>query len=567
MTEQAEIVDPLDGAISSDEPSETLVTCRTRKASGLLDRPYAVDVAALAGLVGAVAFLWGRAASMSFWLDEGISAGVVAHSLRSIPHVLLQDGSPPLYYMLLSIWTSLLGTSNVAVHLLSLLFAVATIPVALWAGWSLFDRRTGWMCALVMAVNPFAAYYATEARMYSMAILLALVATATFLHSFVFGRRRYLPWFVLSQALLMYTHNWGLLLGLGLGAAVVPILAMTDDRRRLIIDAVVGFGAVAVLYVPWVPSLAYQIGQHLQPWGRKADLVWLRDDIAQLLGGNEAFVALGLGAGIGLAALLQARGWSRQATAVLTLAVVTAVTLGAGWRESVWAYRYLAVVVGPLALIAAAGLARSGRTGVAALAVCAFLTAPLAVRGPEFRRSNVQAVSAEMSPRLDAGDLVLLPDFQMVPLVAHYFRPGLRYATSSGLVPDKNIVDWRHSMDRLLNDDPRVTLPPLVDTLPPGAHVLVICPPPEAESNNTGLAHTNDAQPRSSANAAAPIAGVQPEVTTLTQDIAFHRLILLRCQQTQDLVSNDVGLRLTELVKAPSGVKYTPADAMLLTRQ
>lgn len=143
------------------------------------------------------------------------------------------------------------------------------------------------MCALLVAINPFVAYYASETRMYAMAVLLALLATATFLHAFVLGRRRYLPWFVVCQTLLMYTHNWGLLMGVGAAVAVVPCVALRGDCRRMILDALLGFGGVGLLYAPWLPSLTYQIGQNLQPWGRKADLVWVRDAVAQLLVGTR----------------------------------------------------------------------------------------------------------------------------------------------------------------------------------------------------------------------------------------------------------------------------------------
>ncbi len=566
MTDQAERTQASPAATDEGDSAPLGSAPRRVRPRWLTTRPMTVDVVGLGLVLVAAAFLWGRAASMTFWLDEGISVGVAAHPLRSIPHLLLQDGSPPFYYLVLRVWTSLFGSSDTVVHLLSLLFALATLPAALWAGWSLFDRRTGWMCVFVVVINPFVAYYATETRMYSLAILLGLLSTATFLHVYVFGRRRYLPLFALSQVLLIYTHNWGLLLGLGAAVALVPLLVLSDDRRHLLVDAALGFGAVAVLYAPWLPSLAYQVGQHLQPWGRKADLVWVRDDVAQMVGGNEALIALGLGAGIGLVAMLQGRGWTRQALAVTALAVIPVVALAAGWRESVWAYRYLAIIVGPFVLVAGLGLARGGRVAVAALAMAAFLTPPIALRGPQYQKSNIEAVAAEVSPQLRRGDLVVLPDFQMVPLVAHYLRPGLRYASASGLVVDKDIVDWRHSMDRLVNDDPATTVSPLIDSLPEGGHVLVLCPPPESESDSTGLAQARSAEKQESSAPSADGEKAKTKTMPLPEDVAFHPLILLRCQQTNDLLSTRPGLDMQEALKAPGGVRYTAVDGLLFTK-
>jgi len=567
MTDQADRLGTL-GPVSeaSERVRRTPAAVGVRRAPGLRAGSKAVDLIGLATLLVVLGFLWGRAAGMSFWLDEGISVGVASHSLRDIPHVLLQDGSPPLYYLLLNGWTSLFGASNSAVHLLSLLFGLATVPAAFWAGWSLFDRRTGWMCALVVAINPFVAYYATEARMYSMATMLAVVATACFLHAFVLGRRRYLPWFVLFQSLLLYTHNWGILLSAGAAVALLPLLVLSDDRRRLLIDAVLGFGGLALLYAPWVPSITYQVGQKLQPWGRKGDLEWVRDDVARMMGGKEAFLALGLGAGIGLAALVQSRGWrTRQAMAAAGLALIPFVALAVGWTASVWAYRYLAVIVAPVMLLAAIGLARGGRMGLAALGVAAFLSAPLAVKGPPYQKSNAEAIAAALSPQLQPGDLLVLPDFQMVPLVAHYLPGGMRYATASGLVPDKDIVDWRDSMGRLRNDDPAVTLPPLIAAVPPGGHVLVLCPAEESGATSSALAPSDEGQ------LANPTAGDQlslpAKVTPVPVEVAFHPLILLRCHQTQALVANDPDLQAKDVLTAPPGVRYGSVGARLFVKR
>src|SRR5215218_338910 len=45
----------------------------------------------------------------ALWMDEGLSIGIASQPLLDIPSVLRQDGSPPLYYMLLSVWTDMVG--------------------------------------------------------------------------------------------------------------------------------------------------------------------------------------------------------------------------------------------------------------------------------------------------------------------------------------------------------------------------------------------------------------------------------------------------------------------------
>ena len=51
--------------------------------------------------------------------------------------------------------------------------------------------------------------------MYALMALLALSTTACFLHAFVYRRRGYLPRSRVGQALMLYTHSWGIFFGVG----------------------------------------------------------------------------------------------------------------------------------------------------------------------------------------------------------------------------------------------------------------------------------------------------------------------------------------------------------------
>ena len=517
------------------------------------------DLLALTALVAAVIFLWGRGAGKWYWLDEGIAAGISSHPLGEIPALLRQDGSPPLYYLLLNVWMSTVGSSETQTHLLSLIFAVATIPAALWAGWSLFGRRAGWMCAVVAALNPFLAFYANETRMYSLAVLLGVLTVATFSHGFVFRRRRHLPVFAVLLTLLMYTHNWGLLLAAGAVVALVPCLMVATDRRALLVDAALAFGAVGALYAPWLPTLLYQWSEELQPWAQRPTLVVVRDELAALFGGLEGVVALGLGVGIGLVSLLR-RPWNRTGAVIAVAAVIPAVVVGAGWLSSVWAYRYLAIVLAPLLLLAGAGLAHGGQAGLAALGVAAFVSAPIATKTPPYQKSNARAVMERASASLRPGDAVISPDLQLVPLLAHYLPDDLRYFTTAGPVPDENIVDWRDSMDRLMRGDPTLTLSPVIDALAPGSRVLLACPP-----TSTRLASP---RPETIGAVASPgQIGASDQMSPAPKVVSpFHQLINRRCDETGVLLIGHPQLRLDLRLLAPSGVTQTAVDGFVLTK-
>ena len=456
------------------------VRARRLRGGRLLSPPNrtALDGLALVGVVLVLAFLWGRGRGIWYWGDEGLAVGIASHPLGDIPGLLRQDGSPPLYYLLLHVWMSAFGSGEASTHALSIMFALGTVIAAWWAGRSLFGRRVGWVMVALAAVNPLLAAYANETRMYTLMVLLATLATGAFVHVFVFRRPRYLPLLALSLALLLYTHNWALFFLLAMAAAVIPCLLVASDRVRPVLHAGLAFGVAGLLYAPWIPSLLYQRAHTAAPWAFRPTLELARSDVMSLIGAPEAFIAAGLGAGVGLAVVLRRRG-SRPVVTVAALAILATVAVTAGWVVSrstpVWAYRYLAVILPPLLVVLGLGLAAGGRLAISALCVLLFLEAPIDVKVPPIRKSNVRAVAEQFSDRLRPGDLVV-SHFGELPVLAHYLPPGLRYAAASGVVRDARVADYRDSLERLQASLPAETLPPLLDAVSPGGHALLVCP-------------------------------------------------------------------------------------------
>src|ERR687887_28967 len=111
-----------------------------------------------------------------------------------------------------SLW---IGDGPAETQGLSVAISLLAIPGGLWAGWSLFGRRAGYICAALFAFNGFIASYAQETRMYALMILLSLLVTASFLQVYVYRRRGYLPLFVIVLTAMLYTHNWGLFVTAG----------------------------------------------------------------------------------------------------------------------------------------------------------------------------------------------------------------------------------------------------------------------------------------------------------------------------------------------------------------
>ncbi len=121
--------------------------------------------------------------NQSLWLDEAIVAKVV----RTVPFHLIpfqfspSDFHPPLYYLFISVWSKLLGTSEIALRFPSVIASLLTGWVVYKIGLLLGDRKKALWSTLFFLFNPLIVYYSQEARMYMMATLFTTTAFYFFL--------------------------------------------------------------------------------------------------------------------------------------------------------------------------------------------------------------------------------------------------------------------------------------------------------------------------------------------------------------------------------------------------
>ncbi len=477
-------IDTLRAPVAPSPPAAEPTTT-TAARSGLRERIRRIDwwvIGAIAVLMLVSAWLRTKAFNEHYWVDEGLSVGIAGHPLADIPSLLKQDGSPPLYYLILHVWMSWRGTGEVATHELSFIFALLTIPVAYWFGASLFGRRTGLVAATLAALSTYLTVYAQETRMYALLTLLAVIVAGAFVETYVRRRRGYLPVFSVSLAASLYTHNWALFLGVMCGLAFLfCVYEQRTNRRALWRDGLIGFGLAAILYLPWLPTLIYQAKHTGAPWDLPPTLWSLPQGLYTLTGGRGAAVALLLAGGTGLVALRRTQsGESWLLRAAQVLLVLGFGTLLFGWLYSkttpAWAPRYLAVVVGPLILLFGLGLVRAGALGMAALALCACFWILDPQKPSVDSKSNVAAVIAHLRHDVSAGSLVLSTQPEQVPTIAYYLPHVTRYGTPLGPVPDRHVVDWRDALGRFRHFSVRGTLEPMLATLTPGQRVVLVTP-------------------------------------------------------------------------------------------
>lgn len=166
------------------------------------------------------------------------------------------DTNPPLYYVLQSLVTPVLGRSEWALRALPALAGVAATGVIYLAGKKMFGLRTGLWAAAIFAVSPLAVRYAQEARMYS---LLMLLSALVILALAVLAKRPTATLAVLLGVAIAgtaYTHVYGYLAA---PSVLIAVLLVPGMRRRLLRLMPITYGTTTLLFLPWVFVIPAQV--------------------------------------------------------------------------------------------------------------------------------------------------------------------------------------------------------------------------------------------------------------------------------------------------------------------
>jgi mannosyltransferase len=421
-----------------------------------------------------------------FWAEEGATVGVATHSLTQIPGILWRGGGAPLYFWLLHLWMDAFGDSEIAAHAMSVLAGLLTIPVGAWVGWSLWGRRAGFLAAALFAFNGFLTQYAEEARPYELMGLLGLLAAGTFVHAFIYRRRRgFLPGFTVCLILLAYTDYWGFFFWAGCALALIVVWRRSSDRPGVLRDALIAYGIAAAVFVPWLPTMIHQIAESTSPWHYVP--VPGANIPRKLLGTDRVVAVIAFAWLAGLVPMLRGpRRRSPEATAVLSLILLTVAALLLALLALLvvpdWDYRLFAPVVGPLLLVSAVAAARSNWLGLVMVALaCAFLANPASFI-PQYK-SDVKDIAGELQGDLSAGDVILVAQPEQTPLAWYYLPGGLRFYTALGPDPHPTWMNWDDALGRLRRANPSRLVAQVTAELRPGQRLLYIRPLTEGLAN------------------------------------------------------------------------------------
>ncbi len=406
------------------------------------------------------------------WLDESLSAEIARRPLGPMFTALRHDGSPPLYYLLLHGWIAAFGDGTLAVRALSSVFGLLSLPLAWYAGRQLGGRRLAGWALVVAAVAPWTFRYATETRMYMLLFDLVLLGVPLLAAAL----RAPTTWRLVAVGAdtlaIAYTHYWGLYL-----LAPVAIGLAVAGRWR-----VLGAMAVSAIgYLPWLPTLLFQLRHTGTPWAQPPSLSIFTDTAGQWGGPGQTGPLLGMVLlGLAVTGLVRASGSHRPVGRLLAAAaaapLVVALLLGL-LTHAGYAVRYTAVALPAYLLLVAFGLSSLPR---AWLAVAAGLVVVLGLAGgiDDAATSRTQAgqVAAVLRTQARAGDVVAFCPDQLSPAVHRLLpdRLGLIQLAYADPTEGPALVDWVDYAQRVRALTPQAFVAQLLTTAGPGHTVWLV---------------------------------------------------------------------------------------------
>lgn len=304
----------------------------------------------------------------SFDIDEAFSMAIARYDGATfLQSVTTREANMVLYYALLRFWRAL-GENEAIIRMLSVLPAVATVPLLYSLGTRLFDQRVGIIGALLLSFNAYHIRYAQEARSYSLAVLLVTLSWFFFVRSIEQPSRKHWTGYILMSVLSVYCHFFS---GLVLVSQWVS-LAFLGRRETPMRGLLVSLALIGALVLPLGAFSLARAGLFTWiPHPRLSNIA----GVYYVLAGGSGTLARASAIGIALmlayfglaltAALDGARTWARTGASfdtwryglLLTWLILPVVlAFGVSLVKPIFIAYYLIVCLPPLTLLTAVGL-------------------------------------------------------------------------------------------------------------------------------------------------------------------------------------------------------------------
>lgn len=201
--------------------------------------------------------------AQSIWADEAFTY-IVTQS-DNFWQTISADVHPPLYFMLITGWTWIAGTSEFSLRMPSVLASILTMAMLVTISREIVHHRPHpnqlvipVIAGLLFALSDLEVMVAQEARSYTLHGFWVTLSVFLYLRWIRKEQWRYAIGFVISTLLIIFTHYIGVFTPIALG---LHALLFLRGRQRIITIGLLVIAALIFLPWLWFVIIAQQIGK------------------------------------------------------------------------------------------------------------------------------------------------------------------------------------------------------------------------------------------------------------------------------------------------------------------
>ena len=199
----------------------------------------------------------------SVWFDEAYSINLAKRDFGEIIDLTSVDVHPPAYYLLLKIWGTVFGFSELSLRALSILAMALAIVVGIILIKKIAGTKAAVLASLFLSLSPMLIRYGFEIRMYAIATLIAVLASLVLwdiLHSVDRRKKRLLQLlYACLVAIGMLTLYYTIVVWV---THLVYLVYRTKKEKKPILkqDFWIVYALSVLIFLPWLPVVFGQLG-------------------------------------------------------------------------------------------------------------------------------------------------------------------------------------------------------------------------------------------------------------------------------------------------------------------
>ncbi|RFC55264.1 glycosyltransferase family 39 protein [Brumimicrobium aurantiacum] len=180
--------------------------------------------------------------------DEPFSVYHAQYSISTILSELSQGNNPPLYEIFLHIWISFFGISELSVRFPSVIFSSLTIYFIYQICRKYFNLKVAFLAVTLFTLSNYQMYFAHEARVYALFVLLSTVSMYQFLKLLSSNYAKLdVVLYIVIGVLLLYSHffSWFIFFVQFIGLVI-------SFKKEEIMRFGKYLGIILIFYLPYV---------------------------------------------------------------------------------------------------------------------------------------------------------------------------------------------------------------------------------------------------------------------------------------------------------------------------